>query len=291
MAKGLGMLQLERLADMQVQSNCIMEVQLSLGLMHSKTACPFRKSPNFGDQLAIGAPATSLYITYIVCPLRQPIPFTAAKRKSLIHKLATLLRIRPLSSSMPPKKKTRSNNMTSQDRSSHGDLKSRQNATSREEERASEGAFTLSDLVAAIHAMGETQMEMANTIKKLKSSVAKRSKENERLLQESVAAGNRSKQKGPTFVTQEDVIAMLEKELSQSQEDWKYLPQPPYLSSLLQQPYPKGYEAPNFILFDRRKGSLKEHVNHFINALGLHAGDYSLRLREFSKSLTDRAYT
>ncbi|CAL8096375.1 unnamed protein product [Prunus armeniaca] len=125
---------------------------------------------------------------------------------------------------MPPKKKTRSNNMTSQDRSSHGDSESRQNATSREEERASEGAFTLSNLVAAIHAMGETQREMANTIKELKSSVAKRSKENERLPQESVAAGNRSKQKGPYFVTQEDVIAMLEKELSQSQEDWKYLP-------------------------------------------------------------------
>ncbi|KAI5335484.1 hypothetical protein L3X38_025617 [Prunus dulcis] len=84
---------------------------------------------------------------------------------------------------------------------------------------------------------------------------------------------------------------MLGKELSRSQEDWKYLPQPPYPSSLLQQPYPKGYEAPNFILFDGREGFPKEHVNHFIDALGLHAGDYSLQLREFSKGLTDRAYT
>ncbi|CAL9025141.1 unnamed protein product [Prunus brigantina] len=64
---------------------------------------------------------------------------------------------------------------------------------------------------------------------------------------------------------------MLEKELSRSHEDWKYLPQPPYPSSLLQQPYPKGYEAPNFVLFDRRKGSPKEHVNRFIDALGPHA--------------------
>ncbi|KAH0992109.1 hypothetical protein GBA52_003592 [Prunus armeniaca] len=32
--------------------------------------------------------------------------------------------------------------------------------------------------------------------------------------------------RGPSFVTQEDVITILEKELSQSQEDWKYLPQP-----------------------------------------------------------------
>ncbi|CAL9025144.1 unnamed protein product [Prunus brigantina] len=64
---------------------------------------------------------------------------------------------------------------------------------------------------------------------------------------------------------------MLEKELSRSHEDWKYLPQPLYPSSLLQQPYPKGYKAPNFVLFDRRKGSPKEHVNRFIDALGPHA--------------------
>ncbi|CAL2255872.1 unnamed protein product [Prunus armeniaca] len=61
-----------------------------------------------------------------------------------------------------------------------------------------------------------------------------------------------------------------EKELIQSQEDWKYLPQSPYPSTLLQQPYPKGYEAPSFVLFDGRKGSPKEHVNRFIDALGPH---------------------
>ncbi|CAL2265922.1 unnamed protein product [Prunus armeniaca] len=52
---------------------------------------------------------------------------------------------------------------------------------------------------------------------------------------------------------------MLEKELSRSQEDWKYIPQPPYPASLLQQPYPRGYETPTFVLFDGRKGSPKEH--------------------------------
>ena len=56
-------------------------------------------------------------------------------------------------------------------------------------------------------------------------------------------------------------------------------------------PYPKGYETPNFSLFDGRKGSPKEHVSRFIDALGPHAADHNLRLREFSKSLTDRAYT
>ncbi|CAL8163039.1 unnamed protein product [Prunus armeniaca] len=65
---------------------------------------------------------------------------------------------------------------------------------------------------------------------------------------------------------------MLEKKLSQIQEDWKYVPQPPYPSSLLQQPYPKGYKAPSVILFDETKGSPKEHVNRFIDALGPHVG-------------------
>ncbi|CAL2248228.1 unnamed protein product [Prunus armeniaca] len=193
---------------------------------------------------------------------------------------------------MPPRKKARSNNMTSQDGPNHGDSESRQHASSREDERHSEGAFTLIDVVAAIHAMGETQKEMAKTIKELKSSIAKPSEENERLPQEEpVAARKSSEQKEPSFVTHEDVIAMLEKKLSRSQEDWKYLPQPPYPSSVLQQPYPKGYEAPNFVLFNGRNGSPKEHVNRFIDALGPHGGDYNLRLREFSKSLTDRAYT
>ncbi|CAL8168380.1 unnamed protein product [Prunus armeniaca] len=193
---------------------------------------------------------------------------------------------------MPPRKKTRSNNMTSQDGPSHADSESRQHASSKEEERASEGTFILTDLVATILAMGETQREMAEMIKELKNSAPKPSEENEKHPQEeSAVAGKESEQKGPSFVTQEDVVAMLEKELSRSQEDWKYLPQPLYPASLLQQPYPKGYEAPNFVLFDGRKGSPKEHVNRFIDALGPYAGDRNLRLREFSRSLTDRAYT
>ncbi|CAL8168080.1 unnamed protein product [Prunus armeniaca] len=170
--------------------------------------------------------------------------------------------------------------MTSQDELDHDDSESRKNTSHRKEEHANEGAFTLTDLVAAIHVMRETQREMVDTIKELKCLVSKPSEENERPPQkESAAARKGSEQKGPSFVTHEDVIAMLENKVSRSHEDWKYVPQPPYPSSLLQQPYPNGYEAPSFVLFDRRKGSPKEHVNRFIDALGPHAGDYNLRLR------------
>ncbi|CAL2265591.1 unnamed protein product [Prunus armeniaca] len=193
---------------------------------------------------------------------------------------------------MPSRKKSISNSMASQDELDYDDSGSRQNASPRKKEHASERAFTLTNLVAAIHAMGETQREMMDTIKELKSSVSKPSEENNKHPQgESAAARKGSEQKEPSFVTHEDVIAMLEKKQSRSQEDWKYVPQPPYSSSLLQQPYPNGYKAPSFVLFDGRNGSPKEHVNRFIDALGPHASDHNLCLREFSKSLTDRAYT
>ena len=84
---------------------------------------------------------------------------------------------------------------------------------------------------------------------------------------------------------------MLEKELHRSSEDWKYVLEPPYPTSILHMPYPKGYETPNLVLFDGRKGSPKEHISHFIDALGPYASNCNLHLREFSKSLTDYAYT
>ncbi|CAL9017726.1 unnamed protein product, partial [Prunus brigantina] len=114
--------------------------------------------------------------------------------------------------------------MASQDGSDHGDSESRQNASSRGQEHASEGAFTLTDLITAMQAMGETQREMMDTIKELKNAASKSSEGDRRAQEESAAAGKESEQRGPSFVTQEDVVAMLEKELSRSQEDWNPIP-------------------------------------------------------------------
>ncbi|CAL2240080.1 unnamed protein product [Prunus armeniaca] len=125
---------------------------------------------------------------------------------------------------MPPRKKTKSNTMASQDGPDHGDSESRQNASSRGREHASEGAFTLTDLITAMQAMGETQMEIMDTIKELKNAASKPSEDDRHPQEESAAAGKGSKQKGPSFVTQKDVVAMLEKELSQSQEVMKHQP-------------------------------------------------------------------
>ncbi|GKU89659.1 hypothetical protein SLEP1_g3772 [Rubroshorea leprosula] len=44
-------------------------------------------------------------------------------------------------------------------------------------------------------------------------------------------------------------------------------------------------------MYDGRKGSTVEHVSKFLDAMGVHANNRDLCLREFSKSLSDRAYT
>ncbi|KAH7836714.1 hypothetical protein Vadar_004662 [Vaccinium darrowii] len=61
--------------------------------------------------------------------------------------------------------------------------------------------------------------------------------------------------------------------------------------AILQMPYPEGYTPPKFIKFDGKEGNAQEHMVCFIETLGAFSGDTNLRLREFSKSLTNRAYT
>ena len=66
---------------------------------------------------------------------------------------------------------------------------------------------------------------------------------------------------------------------------------PPFPQELLGKPYPKGYEPPKFHPFDGRNGSAMEHLSRFVHIVGPYAGDQELCLREFAKSLVDRAYT
>jgi hypothetical protein len=59
----------------------------------------------------------------------------------------------------------------------------------------------------------------------------------------------------------------------------------------LKEPYPEKYDTPTFALFDGRKGSVIEHISKFLDSMGPFAAHGELCLREFSKSLVDRAYT
>ena len=78
---------------------------------------------------------------------------------------------------------------------------------------------------------------------------------------------------------------------SQPKEPRHFVRRPPYPAKLLSKPYPKKYKTPTFSLYYGRKGNAIEHVNKFLDSMGPFAGNGDLCLKEFSKSLTDRAYT
>ena len=91
-------------------------------------------------------------------------------------------------------------------------------------------------------------------------------------------------------MTFSEVAALLEKERVPTGA-WRFVRRPPYPAGLLNQPYPDKYEVPTFTKYDGRKRNATEHVSKFLDVMGPHAGNGNLCLREFSKSLTDHAYT
>jgi hypothetical protein len=70
-----------------------------------------------------------------------------------------------------------------------------------------------------------------------------------------------------------------------------FLRKPSYPAEFLKQPYPAKYVVPTFSSFNGCKGSALMHVSKFIDFMGPYAGNSDLCLREFSKSLDNRAYT
>jgi hypothetical protein len=94
------------------------------------------------------------------------------------------------------------------------------------------------------------------------------------------------------FVTMSDVVDLLKQERERPpKEPRHFVRKPPYPKKLLKEPYPEKYDTPNFSLFDGRKGSAVKHISKFLDSTGPFAGNGGLCLREFSKSLIDRAYT
>lgn len=65
---------------------------------------------------------------------------------------------------------------------------------------------------------------------------------------------------------------------------------PLYPNEVIKKPYPCRYKVLKFQKFDRRK-EIKEHVLRILYSMGPFSHDATVCLKEFSKSLTDRAYT
>ena len=65
----------------------------------------------------------------------------------------------------------------------------------------------------------------------------------------------------------------------------------PYPARVAAKPYPKDYTSPKFKQFNGKTGDAHEHVMKFEETLGVAGLDDDLKLKEFSKSLTEKAYT
>jgi hypothetical protein len=149
-------------------------------------------------------------------------------------------------------------------------------------------------LLELIQNLQQNQSELAEAIKQLKEKDATTNTplQNEEENQEKPHQDSGSHEKEATFVTMSDVANLLKQEREKNPKEPRlFVRKPPYPSELLKQPYPKKYVAPTFSRFDGRKGSALVHISKFIDSMGAYAGNGDLCLREFSKSLDDRAYT
>ena len=95
---------------------------------------------------------------------------------------------------------------------------------------------------------------------------------------------------GGSFVTKEDLDACLKEIQAKSIKGVMDL-KLSYHQRIAAKPYPKDYVSPKFMMFNGKKGSAKEHLLKFIETIGVYGLDDDLKLKEFSKSLTEKAYT
>ena len=95
-----------------------------------------------------------------------------------------------------------------------------------------------------------------------------------------------------TFIIEERLQEVLRIEVEKARKMVSTVKfQSPYSHQVIAKPYPKDYVKLKLKNFDGRKENLKEHIVSYIDDLGKYADDENLRLREFSKSLTDKAYS
>jgi hypothetical protein len=143
-----------------------------------------------------------------------------------------------------------------------------------------------------IKGMQQTQAELAESLRQLKevnSHKEDHPNKNDNRNHEERESHNKI---DAWFVTMSDVADLLKQERERPpKEPRHFVRRPPYPIELLKEPYPEKYDTPTFALFDGRKESAMEHISKFLDSMGLFAANGDLCLREFSKSLVDRAYT
>uniref|UniRef100_A0A2N9G8A8 RNase H type-1 domain-containing protein n=1 Tax=Fagus sylvatica TaxID=28930 RepID=A0A2N9G8A8_FAGSY len=143
-----------------------------------------------------------------------------------------------------------------------------------------------------IKGMQQNQIELAESLRQLREANGnKEDHQNKNDNRNHEERESHNKNDTP-FVTMSDVADLLKQERERPpKEPRHFVRRPPYPIELLKEPYPEKYDTPVFALFDGRKGSAMEHISKFLDSMGPFAAHGDLCLREFSKSLVDRAYT
>ncbi|EOX99437.1 H0502G05.11 protein [Theobroma cacao] len=92
-----------------------------------------------------------------------------------------------------------------------------------------------------------------------------------------------------SFVTKEKLEKLLDqnnKSLNFSKFDLKL----PYLAKVVVNPYPKDYTSLKFKQVNGKTGNAWEHVMKLVKTLGVVGLEDDLKLKEFFKSFTEKAY-
>nr|XP_023914755.1 uncharacterized protein LOC112026305 [Quercus suber] len=147
--------------------------------------------------------------------------------------------------------------------------------------------------IEVLQALQHSQQQMMEEIRQLKTDriKEKRNQHDPEHGAEETLVGGVPQNSDQHFITMAEVATLLEQGRARGPKERFYTRRPPYPLRVLSKPYPERYEPQVFTQYDGKKGSAVEHVSKFIDTLGPYAADEDLCLREFFKSLCDRAYT
>ncbi|KAJ1423041.1 Ribonuclease H domain [Sesbania bispinosa] len=142
-------------------------------------------------------------------------------------------------------------------------------------------------LTAILQSILASQENLANLVSDLRTQVKG---------DEGVTKKDSGGKQAATLVTTSDDAPVIQAELHRLLQAERGSPntlfelEPSLTEEVLAKPYPAGYQPPSFRKFDGI-GSSREHLLYFLDDLGVHRNNKSLRLKEFSKSLAGKAFT
>ena len=153
------------------------------------------------------------------------------------------------------------------------------------------GAQQMALMFEMIKGMQQAQVELTESLKQLKKANSNKEDHQNKNDNRNHEEREFHNINDAPFVTMSDMADLLKQQRERPlKEPRHFMRKPPYPIELLKEPYPENYDTPTFALFEGRRGSALEHISKFLDSMGPFAAHGKLCLREFLKSLVDRAY-